>query len=267
MSSTQLAVAPCFASKAVPEVRSMAKHRLAMTLAVGLLAVCFVGLGLWQLERRAQRLAANARILARLELPALRLDGSTLDPAETDLRRGIVRGTYDYDHEVVLRNQVHNGLPGVDLLTPLRIEGSDAAVLVNRGWIPFEMSQPDQREVFRAEGGPVEVRGIVRRAQTRPSRFAPADPTPIPEQTGLDGWFRVDIERIQEQIPYRLLPLFLEQEAGPQSGAQPRFPRPEPEIALSEGPHLFYAGQWFAFAALLVGGYVARTRSRGCQRE
>jgi surfeit locus 1 family protein len=245
----------------------MAKRRLAMTLAVGLLAACFVALGFWQLNRRAQRLAANAHILARLEQPALRLDGTSLDPSEADLRRGIVRGTYDYDHEVVLRNQVHNELPGVDLLTPLRIEGSDAAVLVNRGWIPFEMSQPAQRAVFRADTGPVEVQGILRGAQTRPSRFAPVDPTPVPGQPGLDAWFRADIERIQEQVPYRLLPVFLEQEAQAQTADQRRFPRPEPEISLSEGPHLFYAGQWFAFAALLVGGYVARARSRARRRE
>jgi surfeit locus 1 family protein len=244
----------------------MAKRRLATTLAVGLLAVCFVALGFWQLERRAQRLAANERILARLEQPAVRLNGTPLDPGETDLRRGIVRGTYDYDHEVVLRNQVHNELPGVDLLTPLRIEGSDAAVLVNRGWIPFEMSQPAQREVFRADTGSVEVQGILRGAQTRPSRFAPADPAPVPGQAGLDAWFRADIERIQEQVPYRLLPVFLEQEAELQSADRPRFPRPEPEISLSEGPHLFYAGQWFAFAALLVGGYVVGPRARAPRR-
>jgi len=240
----------------------MAKRRFAVTLVVGLLAACFVALGFWQLDRLAQRRAANARILARLEQPALRLDGAPLDPAGADLRRGIVRGTYDYDHEVVLRNQTHNELPGVDLLTPLRIEGSDDAVLVNRGWIPFEMSQPGQRGVFRAEAGLVEVQGILRSSRTRPSRFAPADPTPIPGQTGLDAWLRVDIDRIQEQVPYRLLPVFLEQEAQPQTPSQRRFPRPEPEVSLSEGPHLFYAGQWFAFAALLVGGYVAQIVKR-----
>jgi surfeit locus 1 family protein len=78
---------------------------------------------------------------------------------------------------------------------------------------------------------------------------------------------RVDIERIQEQVPYRLLPVFLEEESQPQTADQRRFPLPDPEISLSEGPHLFYAGQWFAFAALLVGGYVAHTRSRARRHE
>jgi surfeit locus 1 family protein len=233
-----------------------------MTVVVAMIALCFVVLGFWQLDRRAQRRATNARILARLEQPPLRIDGSPLDPAEADLRRGIVRGTYDFDHEVVLRNQTHNELPGVDLLTPLRIEGSNAAVLVNRGWIPFEMSQPDQRGIFQAEAGPVEVQGILRSSRIRPSRFAPADPTPVLGQTGLDAWLRVDLTRIQEQVPYPLLSAFLEEEADPPAAGQRRFPRPEPEISLSEGPHLFYAGQWFAFSALLAGGYIVYNRRR-----
>jgi surfeit locus 1 family protein len=234
-------------------------RRLVTSVAVAMIAICFVALGIWQLDRWDQRRAANALILARLEQPPLRLDGSLLDPASADMRRGIVQGTYDYDHEIVLRNQTYHDLPGVDLLTPLRIEGSDAAVLVNRGWIPFEASDPVQRTDFRTEAGPVEVRGIIHSTQTRPSRFAPADPTPAPGQAGLDGWLRVDIARIQQQVPYRLLPVFVEEEAGPPS-AELSYPRPEPELSLSEGSHLLFAGQWFAFAALLVGIYVARVR-------
>jgi surfeit locus 1 family protein len=236
-------------------------RRLVTSVAVAVIAVCFVALGIWQVDRWGQRRAANALILTRLEQPPLRLDGNLLDLSGADLRRGVVQGTYDYDHEIVLRNQTYHDLPGVDLLTPLHIEGSDAAVLVNRGWIPFEVSNPAQRTGFRTETGPVEVRGIIHSTQTRPSRFAPADPTPAPGQAGLDDWLRVDIARIQQQVPYPLLPVFLEEEAGPPAAAQ-SYPRPGPEISLSEGSHLLFAGQWFAFAALLVGIYVTRVRRR-----
>ena len=33
-----------------------------------------------------------------------------------------------------------------------------------------------------------------------------------------------------------------------------RFPRAAPEVALSEGGHLGYAVQWFAFAGIVLGG-------------
>jgi surfeit locus 1 family protein len=40
--------------------------------------------------------------------------------------------------EVALRNQVWNDQIGVHLLTPLKISGSDLAVLVDRGWVPVQ---------------------------------------------------------------------------------------------------------------------------------
>jgi surfeit locus 1 family protein len=39
-------------------------------------------------------------------------------------------------------------------------------------------------------------------------------------------------------------------------------PRPDPDIALDEGPHLFYAIQWFAFALIAGLGYVALYHAR-----
>ena len=37
------------------------------------------------------------------------------------------------------------------------------------------------------------------------------------------------------------------------------------EIDLSDGPHLSYAIQWFAFATILLVGYAAYVRSRGAE--
>jgi cytochrome oxidase assembly protein ShyY1 len=113
---------------------------------------------------------------------------------------------------VILRNRTYGEVPGVHQLVPLRISGSDAAVLVDRGWIPFEFSSPEQRAQFRNATGEVEVQGILRQSQTRRSSLSPADPPLGPERSRLDAWFRVDLPRIQEQMPYRLLPLYLEEE-------------------------------------------------------
>lgn len=222
-------------------------------------------LGAWQLGRLQTRRAANALVIARMNEPALRLAGTALDVAADNLRRAVVRGTYDYDQELILRNRTFDGAPGVHVLVPLRIAESEAAVLVDRGWIPFEFADPEQRAIFRDQTGEVEVQGILRQSQFRRSNLSPADPPLGPERLRLDAWFRVDLPRIQEQIPYRLLPLFIEEETPP--GAAPRWlPRPDPDIQLDEGSHLVYAVQWFAFASILVLGYVfffqARTRSR-----
>jgi len=232
------------------------------TLAVALGLVLLAGLGFWQLQRLSQRRAANAFLLGRLQAAPLQIDGAGLDPEASDLRRAVVTGTYDFAQEIILRNRTYNELPGVHVLTPLRIDGSDAAVLVDRGWLPYEVSANDRRAQFHAPTGKVEVRGILRQAQVYRGGLAPADPPLGPSRSRLDAWFRVGIPRIQEQIPYKLLPVYLEEDSaeaantGTGADAARRFPRPAPDIQLSEGSHLAYAVQFFSFAAILLGGYV-----------
>ena len=92
----------------------------------------------------------------------------------------------------------------------------------------------------------------------------PADPPLGPDLPRLDAWFRVDLPRIQEQTPYPLLPVYVEQAPEPgRSGP----PWPQDPIALSEGSHLSYALQWFAFATILLVGYVARAIRSGTPAE
>jgi surfeit locus 1 family protein len=231
------------------------------TIGVALLCALFLTLGFWQLQRLGQKRAANALILARMQEPPLTLSGQPLDPDLANLRRAVVRGTYDYSQELVLRNRTLNEIPGVHVLVPLRIAGSEAAVLVDRGWIPYEMADPAQRAQFRDAASEVEVSGILQQSQKRPGSIAPADPPLGPGRPRLDAWHRVDIPRIQEQIPYPVLPLYLEEDQAPGEPIR-RFPRAAPEVALSEGSHLGYAVQWFAFAGILLGGYTLFCRQR-----
>jgi surfeit locus 1 family protein len=231
------------------------------TIGVALMCALFLTLGFWQLQRLEQKRATNALILARMQEPPLALSGQTLDPEQANLRRADVRGTYDYSQEIVLRNRTLNEIPGVHVIVPLRIAGSDAAVLVDRGWIPYEMAGQEQRKVFQDAAGEVAVRGILRRSEVRSSQVSPADLPLGPDRPRLDAWHRVDIPRIQEQIPYPVLPLYLEEDQAPGEPIR-RFPRAEPDLALSEGSHLGYAVQWFAFAGILLGGYVMFFRQR-----
>lgn len=251
---------------AAPDVSSPLRGRwLLATLVVIVLALALMGLGVWQLQRRGQRLAANAHVLERLEQPAISVTGEPLDVEAADLRRATVRGVYDYDHEIVLRNQSWNEQPGVHVLAPLKIAGvggEEVAILVDRGWIPYDVAAPADRAVFHNAQGEVAVYGILRKTRERRGG-SPVDRPPTLKNP-LDSWHRVDLAKIQQQVPYTLLPLFLEEDTRP--GETPRnFPMPQPDISLDEGSHLSYAIQWFSFALIGVGGYIGyylqRTRT------
>jgi surfeit locus 1 family protein len=169
-----------------------------------------------------------------------------------EYRSVTVRGEYDPSQEVLLRNQVWEDRLGFHVLTPLVIEGSEYAVLVDRGWIPFDQADREMRGQF-AEPGVVQISGTIRRGQGKPDFGGVPDPTLQPGQTRLDAWNVVNLSRIQEQSNLKLLPVYVQQ--APDSAWSGLPYRSLPEIELSEGSHLSYAIQWFTFAAILAAGY------------
>jgi cytochrome oxidase assembly protein ShyY1 len=93
----------------------------------------------------------------------------------------------------------------------------------------------------------VTVDGMIRASQTRSSGLVGG---PIDASEGrLSTLSRVDVARLDQQVPEPLYPLALDLRA--QDPAQPGdLPLPVPAPELSEGNHLNYAGQWFIFATL-----------------
>ncbi|GIV88965.1 MAG: SURF1-like protein [Chloroflexus sp.] len=225
----------------------IAKHLFAVTIFVMLIA-----LGFWQLDRLAQRRAANAARLAALSQPAIRLTPTT-DPATVIGRRVVVSGTFRNEESVVLRGKrSDSGVDGVHLLTPLQIEGSEYAVLIDRGWLPSAQGATTAYAVTR----PVTIEGIAQAPQLRPDSPLAGRDLPLPGETRINAWLRVDVPAIQQQVGAPLLPLFIAQLPDGSSG----LPRPPDPYRLDEGPHLGYALQWFTFAAIVGVGYILLLR-------
>jgi len=213
-----------------------------------------IRLGIWQLDRLEKRRAFNTRVLAQVDQPVLDLQGAGLeqDLANMEYRQVVVTGEYDLSNEVALRNQSWGNQIGVHLLTPLRISGSDQTILVDRGWVPDDDFVYDGWTEF-AEPGVVEVRGLLRASQSKPDYGQRSDPTPFPGAGPLKAWYFANVERIAEQVPYALLPVYVQQAPDPAWSGLPY--RAQPDLEISEGPHMSYAIQWFTFAAILGIGY------------
>lgn len=241
-------------TQAMMILKSMFTRRwLPRTVLVLLLISVFISLGFWQLDRLAQRRAANAQRRAVLEGPPLQLSDETLpaDLSTLEDRRVIVSGVYDLGRQGYLILQNWQGRSGVHLITPLQIAGSERAVLVDRGWIPdAEVANAAQFDVT----GPVTVEGFVALTETL-SRPA-ANASPVREE---DEYYRVDVAAIGARLPYELVPFYVV--AAPEVGAMEMLPLRRPrEIDLSDGPHLSYALQWFIFASLTAVLYVVYVR-------
>jgi surfeit locus 1 family protein len=228
------------------------KHLFALTI-----FITMVGLGFWQLDRLGQRRAANAARLAVLSQNPITLTGDGPGALALAGRRVRVSGTYLNEQSVLLRGQKSDGgVDGVHLLTPLRISGSAAAVIVDRGWLPSEQAGPAARAAF-AIARAVTLQGVARPAQARPDTpLAPLD-LPLPGERRIDAWVRVDVVKLQAQVSAPLLPVYVEQLPAADG---PRLPLPADPRLMDEGPHLSYAVQWFAFATILAVVYAGLIR-------
>ncbi|MBA3317936.1 MAG: SURF1 family protein [Gemmatimonadales bacterium] len=218
----------------------LTSRRAALAGLLLIAAVC-VRLGFWQVGRLSERRAANAAAEDMRARPTLDLGvGAGRTAAELNGRWVEARGVYDRNHEVVIRGQAFGGTPGVHLATPLRLEGSGAAVMVLRGFVPA----PD---AVRANTGALVEPGTVRiRGLAEPVGVGNGNPI---EHAGRTTWARLDLEALRERVPYPLLPVVVRQ--APDSSL-PRSPRRLPPPVLDDGPHLGYAIQWFLFAGMAV---------------
>lgn len=236
-------------------------------MVVLILALLFINLGFWQLrrleERRIENTVGESRLAAEPVDLSLLLEASGEDRDSLQFRRATATGVFRPDDEVLIRSQVHQGVAGFHVITPLLGEEGDA-VLVNRGWVPLILDQVPVTQAPAPEGT-VTVTGWIRPTQTR-GALAPADP----QDGRLVTMNRVDIERIRQQVPFDLAPVYitsLDDPAGelPVPAAAPAFD--------DEGSHLAYAIQWFSFALIGLVGYfflirrAARRSGRGLPAE
>jgi surfeit locus 1 family protein len=221
------------------------RDRVALVVAFLVAAGC-VRLGVWQLDRLHQRRERNAVLLAARARPPLEVSGSLPADSARD-RRLHARGVYDYAQERLWRARSYEGVPGVDLVTPLRLEDG-AAVLVDRGWAP----SPDAYHVDQAayrEGDSAVVLGL---GMLAPRARGDVDPAAL-----------------RDSVPYPLLPFVIQQLPPAAALGRPlppgliRWPIPE----VSDGPHLSYAIQWFSFAVIIVVGSLALARKRAAEAE
>lgn len=217
-------------------------------------ALC-IRLGIWQLDRLEQRRAFNAQFESARAQPALDLNREQPDDITgMEWRPVKVTGEYDFENQVAVRNQYYGDQYGYHLLTPLLFNGK--AVLVDRGWIPADgNSAPELPErAWRKydEAGTVTVSGQIRLGQAKPRFGGVADPLPE-DGVKLGIWNNADLTRISSQMPYPILPVYVQPEPDA-NDTEPPIPF-QPEIELTEGPHFGYALQWFTFATILFVGY------------
>jgi cytochrome oxidase assembly protein ShyY1 len=216
---------------------------------VAVLGVVFVNLGEWQLDRLAQRKERNATTIINEQKPVQPYEQVFTRPV-TDAdqwQRVEARGTFDAQHQFVVRYRSNGDADGYEVVTPLRT--ATGAVLVDRGFIPLQRGTQIPSVAPAPPTGEVTVVGHVRRDE----KGRRAATTPVGNQMRL-----INSQAVAVTLPYPIATGYiglLTVQPEQQGGFQP-IKLPE----LSEGPHFWYALQWFMFTAVAAAGIVVFIR-------
>ena len=193
------------------------------TIAIALL----LALGVWQIERRAGKLALIDRLERRLAAPPV---AAPQDAGDEYLK---VRATGRY---LLCRTRYTQAVtgdgPGHWAMTPLLTDR--ATILVNRGFVPegVTLSEP-------CAPVPATVTGLLRRSEPGGGFLRSNDPA-------ANRWYSRDVAALGAGLP-RLAPYFIDASAG-----GPGWPRGGLTVVRFRNHHLVYALTWFALAALVA---------------
>jgi len=232
--------------------RGRARKRRAL-IAVSLLALfTFLALGVWQIERRAWKLALIAAVEERVHAPPRQAPSPhtwrTMDPRRDAYRHVTIRGRFLNDRETLVQALTEDGA-GFWVMTPLR---SDAGfvVLINRGFVPPERAAPATR---RQVSGVTGVTGLLRTSEPGGSMLRSNQPTQ-------GRWFSRDVAAIAHARGLQgAAPYFIDADAAPDRTA---WPRGGMTVLAFPNNHLIYSITWFGLAALSLTGLVLVLRDR-----
>lgn len=210
---------------------------------LGLLALGFVALGAWQVERRAWKMCLIAAVDARAHAAPVASPGpGTGISAERDAYRRVrVTGRFVGDDTLVQAVTARG--PGFWALTPLTTPAG-WTVIVNRGFVP------DDRPPGRP-AGEVSVTGLLRMTEPGGGFLRANDPA-------AGRWYSRDVTAIARARGLaQVAPYFIDADAG--AGG---YPIGGLTVIAFRNSHLVYALTWFALAALSGYGLSRVLRER-----
>ncbi|ODA97498.1 hypothetical protein BFX40_12915 [Mesorhizobium sp. SEMIA 3007] len=221
--------------------------RLLLAL-LGLVGVAvFLGLGIWQLERRVWKLDLIARVDQRIHAPVVDAPGPAtwggMTAAGDEYSHVRLAGRFLGGKNTLVQAVTELG-GGYWVLTPMRTDRG-FVVLVNRGFIPQERKAEFEQE-RGGLGSSTVIDGLLRMSE-RGGGFLRSN-----DAAG-NRWYSRDVVAIAAArgLTNDIAPYFVDAEAsagGPRGGLT---------VVTFRNSHLVYALTWFTLAAMLAAALAA----------
>jgi len=201
----------------------------------------FVFLGIWQIERAANKEGLLQDFNSEQESPPTRLTSQS-----PNWSRVFVDGVFDSSRQILIDNQIHNGKVGYKIFTPFRFD-ENKIVLVDRGWIGQGQSRSDLPQL-----NILEKKSRIIATVTSPEQGVLAGSELLTNE-----WPRVSqskaVEVIASAFNEPILDIVLVLDPG--SSQITEFIQIKP-FAITPVKHYGYAMQWFTMSIVLLGMFL-----------
>ena len=201
----------------------------------------FVFLGIWQIERAANKEGLLQDFNSEQESPPTRLTSQS-----PNWSRVFVDGVFDSSRQILIDNQIHNGKVGYKIFTPFKFD-DNKIVLVDRGWIEQGQSRSDLPQL-----NILEKKSRIIATVTSPQQGVLAGSELLTNE-----WPRVSqskaVEVIASAFNEPILDIVLVLDPG--SSQITEFIQIKP-FAITPVKHYGYAMQWFTMSIVLLGMFL-----------
>ena len=231
------------------DLKRSSSWKLPVMLICGVVIVlAMVSLGVWQLDRAAQKQGIVNQLSQRSAIDSVALE-SLLDESSEDLRfRSVfLTGRYLAEQTILVDNQVVNGQVGYQVFSPFQVENIYQLVLVARGWVSVGASRELIPEISTSRQT-IKLTGKLNKLPAKP-------PLWNDEYAVYKGsvWQYLPINEVSTVLNAKVFPLVLE--LAPESTDSSDLVRKWPAINDQwVAKHKGYAFQWFAMA---IGFFIA----------
>jgi len=217
--------------------------------------IVLIGLGTWQIQRKAWKEGLIAALDAQLAAPPMALPAPAtwpnLDQKADEYRRVSFDAQFDYAKEALVYGAASAFRPDVSgpgywVFTPARL-ADGGVIVVNRGFVPEDRKDAKSRAAGDV-AGPIAVTGAMRWPDSR-HWFTPND------DPSHNLWFTRDPSAIAAAKGLgAVAPFYVEQETPVPPGG---LPAPGKLVVNLPNNHLQYALTWYGLAIVLVVVFVA----------
>jgi len=240
------------------------------TLVAILLATVMLKASAWQWERYKYKVDLIEQLKNNSTLTAQPLESVVVESFDTKQirhKKVKVEGRFDFSRQMIVINRTYSTGSGYWLFAPYIIANSEKAVMVSRGFIPFEDRKPDTWAKYDQQE--TEIKGIVQLSVSK-NILTPSNPETGEGKPFAHKFLYPEIEVMAAQLPYPVQTEFFLQRLSPVEfdPRSPAYPAEDVKIDVPPEVHYGYTFEWIILAiATLTVSFLLQAFPRNPKRK